>query len=227
MPYPGMVHDFAATDTHVIVPFFPLITDMAVLKQGGPFYQWHPDERSHFAILPRRGSSRDVRWFQGPAVSAGHMMNAFNEGSLLHLDLCLYNGNCFDFFPSYDGSPFKGSAPQLTRLSFDLAGTYDGYEAKLLCPMPTEMKVDDRYMGKPIATAMASAAHRRQRPARWARRTLIGCIDHETGKLTTWSPGESCGVHEPNFVVRPGAPQAGLSARHREPLRQTTAILRF
>jgi carotenoid cleavage dioxygenase-like enzyme len=114
MPYPGMVHDFAVTDTHVIVPFFPLITDMAVLKQGGPFYQWHPDERSHFAILPRRGSSRDVRWFQGPAVSAGHMMNAFNQGSQLHLDLCLYNGNCFEFFPSHDGSPFKGSPPQLS-----------------------------------------------------------------------------------------------------------------
>src|SRR5262245_12008297 len=40
MPYPGMVHDFAVTDTHVIVPFFPLITDMPTLKHGGPFYLW-------------------------------------------------------------------------------------------------------------------------------------------------------------------------------------------
>jgi carotenoid cleavage dioxygenase len=35
----------------------------------------------------------------------------------------------------------------------------------------------------------------------------IGCIDHQTGMLTTWSPGEGCGVHEPNFVVKPGAPE--------------------
>ena len=121
VPYPGMVHDFAVTDTHVIVPFFPLITDMLdVLKHGGPFYRWHPDKQSHYAVFPRRGKASDIRWFRGPAVSAGHMMNAVNEGSKVHLDLCLYQGNCFDFFPSADGSPFKPCPPQLTRLTFDL-----------------------------------------------------------------------------------------------------------
>jgi carotenoid cleavage dioxygenase-like enzyme len=207
MPYPGMVHDFAVTDSHVIVPFFPLITDLTVLKQGGPFYQWHPDKRSHFAILPRWGTAREVRWFQGPAVSAGHMMNAFNEGSLLHLDLCLYNGNCFDFFPSYDGSPFRGSPPQLTRLSFDLAGDHDGYEAKLLSAMPTEMpKCDDRFMGKPYRYGFGIC----RSPTARAGEMGMGAIarfDHHTGTMATWSPGENCGVHEPNFVVQPGAPE--------------------
>ncbi len=63
-----------------IFPFFPLITDMDVLKKGGPFYQWHPDKESVFAILPRRGKANDIRWFRGPAASAGHMMNAVSEG---------------------------------------------------------------------------------------------------------------------------------------------------
>jgi carotenoid cleavage dioxygenase-like enzyme len=36
----------------------------------------------------------------------------------------------------------------------------------------------------------------------------IGSFDHQTGALTTWSPGEGCGVQEPNFVVRPGAKEA-------------------
>ena len=49
------------------------------------------------------------------------MMNAFTEGDTVHLDLCLYDGNCFDFFPSHDGSPFKPAPPLLTRMSFDLA----------------------------------------------------------------------------------------------------------
>ena len=34
----------------------------------------------------------------------------------------------------------------------------------------------------------------------------IGCFDHQQGTLTTWEPGAS-GVQEPNFVVRPGAPE--------------------
>ena len=116
-----MVHDFAVTETHVIVPFFPLITDLEVIKAGGPYYQWHPEQRRPFAVVPRRGTAREVRWFHGPAASAGHMMNAMIEGDTVHLDLCLYQGNCFPFFPSHEGSPFKPAPPLLTRMRFDLA----------------------------------------------------------------------------------------------------------
>ena len=207
MPYPGMVHDFAVTDSHIIVPFFPLITDLEVLRRGGPFYEWYPSERSHFAVLPRRGKASEIRWFHGPAVSAGHMMNAFNEGSRLHLDLCLYQGNCFEFFPSRDGSPFKPAPPLLTRLTFDLAGARDGHDAQLLAQTPCEMpKCDDRFVGKPYRYGYGIC----RSPAARAGDIgfgAIGRIDHRTGELAVWSPGENCGVHEPNFVVRPGAPE--------------------
>ena len=204
MPYAGMVHDFAVSQSHVIVPFFPLITDLAVLKQGGPYYRWHPEQGSHFAVLPRRGSG-EIRWFHGPAVSAGHMMNAFDEGSKLHLDVCLYDGNCFDFFPSADGSPFKPAPPQLTRLSFDLAGRAESYQARLLHGAPCEMpKCDERYIGRPYRYGYSIC---RPPTARSGEMGLgaIGCLDHTSGELTTWVPGEQCGVQEPNFVVRPGA----------------------
>jgi carotenoid cleavage dioxygenase-like enzyme len=206
MPYPGMVHDFAVTDTHVIVPFFPLITDLPTLKRGGPFYLWHPDKQSHFAVFPRRGNSNSVRWFHGPAVSAGHMMNAFNAADQLHLDLCLYQGNCFDFFPTFDGSPFKPAPPLLTRLSFDLHGKHDGYEAKLLSQTPCEMpKCDDRYVGKPYRYGYAICRPPSARAGEMGM-GAIGCFDHSDGTLTAWEPGAN-GVHEPNFVVRPGAPE--------------------
>jgi carotenoid cleavage dioxygenase len=207
MPYPGMVHDFAVTDTHVIVPFFPLITDMDVLRKGGPFYQWHPELQSHYAVLPRRGPG-EVRWFHGPAVSAGHMMNAYNEGSSLHLDLCLYQGSCFEFFPSHDGSPFQPVPPQLTRLTFDLSGQHDGFEMRLLAQTPCEMpKVDDRYLGKPYRYGFGIC----RPPGAIAGEIGFGAIgrfDHQLGELVTWTPGERSGVQEPNFVVRPGAQEA-------------------
>jgi len=200
MPYPGMVHDFAVTDRHVVVPFFPLITDLATLKQGGPFYRWHPDGESFYAILPRRGSAEEIRWFRGPAVSAGHMMNAVTEGSKVHLDVCLYQGNCFDFFPSSDGSPFKPAPPLLTRLSFDLSR--ESIETRVLLQCPAEMpKVDDRYMGKPYRYGYAIC-----RPpdavAGAVGMSAIGCYDHASGALATWSPGPDSGVQEPIFVPR-------------------------
>jgi carotenoid cleavage dioxygenase len=208
MPYPGMVHDFAATDTHIIVPFFPLITDMEVLKKGGPYYQWYGDKPSHYAVFPRRGKTEDIRWFRGPTVSAGHMMNAYNEGSKLHLDICLYLGSCFDFFPAHDGSAFKPCPPQLTRLTFDLEGKSDTHETKLLMPTPCEMpKIDERYMGKPYRYGYVIC----RSPTAIAGEIGMGAIgrfDHQTGKLDTWSPGQGFGVQEPTFVPRkPGAPE--------------------
>ena len=200
MPYPGMVHDFAVTDSHVVVPFFPLITDLPTLKQGGPFYRWHPDGESFYAILPRRGSAAEIRWFRGPAVSAGHMMNALTEGTKVHLDVCLYQGNCFDFFPSSDGSAFRPVPPQLTRMTFDLER--ESMEMRLLLPAPAEMpKCDDRYMGKPYRYGYVIC-----RPpdavAGAVGMSAIGCFDHVTGALATWSPGPDSGVQEPTFVPR-------------------------
>jgi carotenoid cleavage dioxygenase len=34
----------------------------------------------------------------------------------------------------------------------------------------------------------------------------IGCFDHAEKRFSAWEPGGS-GVHEPNFVVRAGAPE--------------------
>jgi len=202
-PYPGMVHDFGVSESHAIFPFFPLFTDMDVLRKGGPFYQWHPDQESVFAILPRRGKANDIRWFRGPAASAGHMMNAVSEGDKVHLDLCLYDGNCFPFFPMPDGTQTQPVPPLLTRLTFDLAGNSDGFAKKPLCPVPSEMpRTDDRYQGRPYR-------HGYMISFRAADGTsAVGHIDQDTGKLSSWHPGPNSGVQEPQFVPRhPDAPE--------------------
>lgn len=197
MPYAGMVHDFAITDTHLVVPFFPLITNMDVIKAGGPYYQWHPDKECHVAIVPRRGNASQIRWFKGPACSAGHMMNAFNEGNVLHLDLCLYEGNCFGFFPSADGSEFKPCPPLLTRLSFDLADSSDAFTKRVLGPVPCEMpQIDERYTGKAYRYGFTIC----YQPPR--RVSQLGRWDLKTGELKLWDPGPESAVQEAKFVPR-------------------------
>jgi len=207
-PYPGVVHDFGVTDTHVIFPFFPLITDVEVLKKGGTFYEWHPEQPTMYAVLPRRGTAEDIRWFKGPATSAGHMMNAFTEGSKVCLDICLYHGNCFPFFPQHDGTFTKPVPPQLTRLTFDMTSNDDSFESELLLPTPGEMpRMDDRYMGKKnrygyLICRPADAKVGDTVTANIAR------FDFETRQLETWSPGETSGVQEPIFVPRaPNSPE--------------------
>jgi len=198
MPYAAMVHDFAITDTHLIVPFFPLITDMKTIKAGGPYYQWHPDRQCHVAIVPRRGSPDQIRWFSGPSCSAGHMMNAFNEGDFLHLDLCLYEGNCFPFFPAADGSEYKPCPPLLTRMTFDLAGD-DSFTLTQIGPrpQPCEMpQIDERFLGKPYRYGFTVCFD----PPR--RTSFLGKWDMHTGDMTRWHPGEDSAIQEAKFVPR-------------------------
>jgi carotenoid cleavage dioxygenase len=203
MPWPACVHDFAVSESHVVFPFFPLITDLEVLKKGGPFYQWHPEEQCHFAVLPRYGKAEDIRWFRGPAASAGHMMNAVTEGSKVHLDLCLYDGNCFPFFPTPDGKETQPVPPFLTRLTFDLASNSDAYTQTRLCPVPCEMpRTDDRWQGRPYRHGyMMSFTNR-------AEGNSLGHIDFQTGKFETLSFGKGTAIQEPCFVPRrPDAPE--------------------
>jgi carotenoid cleavage dioxygenase len=197
MPYAGMVHDFAITDTHLVVPFFPLITDMDVVKQGGPYYQWHADKDCHVAIVPRRGTAAQIRWFKGPACSAGHMMNAFNDGDLLHLDLCLYAGNCFAFFPSADGSAFQPSPPLLSRMSFNLGSNEHTFTTTRLGNTPCEMpQIDERYNGKPYRHGFTICYE----PPR--RVSKLGHWDLQTGELKLWDPGLDSAIQEAKFVPK-------------------------
>jgi carotenoid cleavage dioxygenase len=203
MPYAANVHDFAITDEWIVFSFFPLITDLAVLKAGGPYYQWHPDKETHVALVPRHGSARDIRWFKGPAMSAGHMMNAHREGSKVHLDVCLYEGNCFPFFPTPTGEATAPVPPFLTRMTFDLARN-DGHIEKRrllanICEMP---RTDDRYQGQPYRHGYVIV----NRGMDGSSGT--GHVDVNTGELDLWAPGPGDSVQEAQFVPRtPDSPE--------------------
>ena len=196
-PWAGVVHDFGVTDEHIVIPFFPLITDVENLRRGGSFYQWHEDKPVQVAVLPRRGTADQVRWFSGPNASAGHMLNAFTQDGVVHLDVVLYDGNCFPFFPTPDGRTCASGPPLLTRISCDLAPGQTRYTQRLLCPQPGELpRMDDRYMGK---------AHTQ---GYWVTgragdgSSTVGSVDVRTGAVDVWAHGQAISVHEPQFLPR-------------------------
>jgi len=197
MPWPGMVHDFAVTPNYAIFPFFPFITDIEAVKRGAPFYQWHPDQETQVAIVPRHGTARDIRWFRGPTMSAGHMMNAYEDGSKLHLDVCLYDGPCFDFFPTPSGQSFPVPPPILTQFTFDLANGNQGYNLRPLARIPGELpRTDDRYQGHGYQHGYMVAGRGADGSS------SVGHVDHNTGKMECWNPGPASAVQESQFVPR-------------------------
>ncbi len=203
MPFPGMVHDFAITPNYAIFPIFPLIADLERIKQGGDYYAYYPGEQMHVAVVPRNGAAKDVKWFKGPAWTAGHMMNAFEEDGRVCLDLCLYDGNCFTFLKTDKGETTEFCPPMLTRLTFDMTEENNEFSRRRIMPVPCEMpRTDDRYQGYPVKNGFV-IAYRGQDGT-----SALGKVDMTTGEMKTWSPGPRSSIHEPQFVPRsPDAPE--------------------
>ncbi|WP_054530894.1 carotenoid oxygenase family protein [Erythrobacter sp. SG61-1L] len=204
-PWPGVVHDFAITESHIVVPFFPLITpSIDGLKEGRHFYEYHPDKPTMVAIVPRYGKAEDVRWFEGPNTTAGHMLNAVTDGTKVHLDLCLYNGNCFPFFPAPDGKVWPAVPPILTRMTFDLARNDGGYETRPIMPVPCEMpRTDDRWQGRDYSHGWVIVYRSGDGTS------TLGHVNVKTGELDVWEHGQMISVQEPQFVPRSGSSKEG------------------
>lgn len=211
-PYAAMVHDCAVTPNYIVLPFIPLTVDVERMKRGGQHFQWQPDLPQLFAVLPRRGSASDVRWFKGPVNGfQGHTLNAFEENGLIHVDMPVTGGNIFYFFPQEDGfvpSPETLSS-SLHRWTFDLTATSDFVEPRPLNDYPCEFpRVDDRYIGQPYAHGFMLAfdptrPYRAENgPMPFQFFNLLTHLNLETGVSDSWFAGDSECFQEPIFVPR-------------------------
>lgn len=211
-PYAAMVHDCAVTPNYIVLPFIPLTVDVERMKRGGQHFQWQPDLPQLFAVLPRRGSASDVRWFKGPADGfQGHTLNAFEENGLIHVDMPVTGGNVFYFFPQEDGfvpSPETLSS-SLHRWTFDLNATSDRVEPRPLNNYPCEFpRVDDRYIGQPYEHGFMlsfdpTRPYRAENgPMPFQFFNLLTHFNLKTGVSDSWFAGDSECFQEPIFVPR-------------------------
>ena len=79
LPGPRLPHDMAFTENYAILNDFPLFWDASLLDKGIHFARMH-DLPSRFAVVPRRGSADDIRWFEAAPTYCLHFANAWEEG---------------------------------------------------------------------------------------------------------------------------------------------------
>jgi len=148
-PYAGMQHDFAITADHALFLVYPTIADAERMKAGGPHWIHHQDVSAWIGILPRRGRAEDIVWVEGPkGVHSFHIMNAFEQGSKIHIDQCLFNTNFFDFVKGPSGITLDVEGA-LTRWTIDRDAPGEGVAAEVFgpfCEMPVIAAAD---VGRP------------------------------------------------------------------------------
>ncbi len=159
-----MVHDFAVTDRHIVVPILPLAGDLNRARGGLGSFFWRPELGSHLAVLRRGEAGNTVRWFEAPACYAFHIVNAWEKGDAIWIDLLRYEAP--PFFPDADGIiPAMIPRAVPTRWTVDVASGGTVREERLASLFGEFPRIDERCSG---------AAH---------AQTFLACCGHDDGGL--------------------------------------------
>jgi len=217
VPYVGMLHDFAVTQTHIAFLAIPMAVNLAQMQAGGVHFAWDSTLPSWFGVMRRHGDGSDLRWYKGPERCATHVMGAWSDGDMCYVDMDMAKKNQFPFFPNLHGEAFDpvGAAGVVTRLSVDLSKTSDSYDMQVLYPdngvLPRQ---DDRYQTIPYrygfmpTVDLSVPPHPAVAGRPFRPNNCYTKFDHATGRTQTYRAGNSVALQECCFAPRrPDAPE--------------------
>jgi carotenoid cleavage dioxygenase-like enzyme len=90
LPHRPMMHDFALTEKYVVLFDLPVTFSMTAAMNGVPLpYTWNPEVRARVGLLPRDGSTSEVRWLEVEPCWVFHTLNAYDDpgGRVVVVDL--------------------------------------------------------------------------------------------------------------------------------------------
>ena len=142
VPDKPMMHDFALTQKYVVLFDLPVTFSMDAASAGSELpYVWNPKHQARVGLLRLDGSSVDVRWFAVDPCFIFHTLNAYDDGDLVVVDMCRYEG-------AYDVSLLAGPGP-VTLDRWIIDPTADKVTQKRLDDHFQEFpRVDDRAIGR-------------------------------------------------------------------------------
>jgi carotenoid cleavage dioxygenase len=86
LPGPRLPHDMAFTENYAILNDFPLFWDPELLERNAHVARFHRDMPSRLAVIPRRGQTSDIQWFEAESTFVLHFTNAYEDGDEIVLD---------------------------------------------------------------------------------------------------------------------------------------------
>jgi carotenoid cleavage dioxygenase-like enzyme len=86
LPGPRLPHDMAFTQNYAILNDLPMFWAPAMLEHNVHLPRFHRDVPSRFAVIPRRGRTEDIMWFEADPTYVLHFTNAYEDGDEIVLD---------------------------------------------------------------------------------------------------------------------------------------------
>jgi len=117
LPIGVWMHDFALSERFAVFMNHPYTYDVHRWLRGEPIARFEPERGSFLGVLPRRSSGSAVRWFAVAPCFAPHVVNAWDEGRTLVLDV--FHRWTLDLAADVDPSA-RPEPTQLWRWTIDL-----------------------------------------------------------------------------------------------------------
>lgn len=86
LPGPRLTHDMAFTERFAILNACSLYWDPKALEAGMYLPRFFRDDPTRFAVVPRNGTTDQIRWFAAEPTYVLHWTNAFEDGDEVVLD---------------------------------------------------------------------------------------------------------------------------------------------
>jgi carotenoid cleavage dioxygenase len=206
LPGPRLPHDMAFTDNYAILNDCPLFWDAELLAQGAHVPRFRPDLPTRFAVIPRRGETADIRWFEADPTYVLHWTNAYEAGDEIVLD---------GFF---QGDPMPKSDGEVDRYRRAFRGidthrmqtVLKRWRMNLATGACTEEQLSDRVMEFPMINQARAGrpyrfAYNMTTEPGWFLFDGVVKVDLETGTEERYAFGAGVFGSETPMAPRPGA----------------------
>jgi carotenoid cleavage dioxygenase len=208
-PYASMVHDFLVSRHYIAFVLCPMINDWERVQRGEPFFHWDAELPTMVAIIPRQQGVAGMRWYRAPrTVMVTHTINAWEEGSRLHLELFVTQSGWLSQFPDIRDPQAKEQPPYAQRWSFDLAKATEDFSIALIFGKIGEMPaIDPRHLMNRVQHFFFGTIDTQLGPMlEWGPKgppfTCLGHYDERNAKLDFYYAGANSAPEEPCFVPK-------------------------
>jgi carotenoid cleavage dioxygenase-like enzyme len=206
----SMIHDFAATERHLVLLVPPLSLDVLRLFTGRASYsdalRWQPSLGTEVIVIPIDDPSRVTRFTVEPFYQ-WHIANAYDRDGEIVVDLVRY--------PDFSSNAWVGSLADPSRARQPL--TPGSLHRATIDPGARKLRTEERWSGygefPGVAPGVSGREHRfvhmaalsAEQLARSGAPDRVARVDVTTGRADVVSLGDAQFPSEILFVPRPGA----------------------
>ena len=206
LPGPRLPHDMAFTDNYAILNDCPLFWDAELLEQGAHVPRFRPDLPTRFAVIPRRGATSEIRWFEAAPTYVLHWANAFEDGDDIVLDGFFQGAP----MPSSNGEadPYKRAFRGIDTNRMETV--LKRWRMNLVTGACTEEQLSDRIMEFPMVNPEHAGkpyryTYNMTTAPGWFLFDGVVKVDLQTGAEARYAFGDGVFGSETPMAPRPGA----------------------